>query len=309
MKHNIKITIILIAMFLITQLIGLFVVNFYETSNNELPYGMEPPEDINTQTSIISILFAFALAITLFFVLIKIKAEKFIRIWFFAVTVIAMGLTINAFIILLLKSPPNPYEYISILVFIITIPLAYFKIFKRNIFVHNFTELLIYPGIAAVFIPILNVLGIIILLLAISLYDIWAVWHSKFMQNMANFQINKIGVFGGFFVPYAGKKVRQKIKLLKEKYKNKKDLERHFKKAKIKVNLAILGGGDIIFPIITAGIFYKYLGLIPSLIITASATLGLLFIFILARKGKFYPAMPFLTIAMYLGMMISWLII
>ena len=92
-------------MFLITQLIGLFVINFYETSNNELPYGMEPPEEINTQTSIISILFAFALAITLFFVLIKIKAEKFIRIWFFAVTVIAMSLTINAFIILLLKSP------------------------------------------------------------------------------------------------------------------------------------------------------------------------------------------------------------
>lgn len=308
MKHNIKITIILIAMFIITQIIGSWVINFYGISNNELPYGMEPPEEINPQTSIISILFAFALAITLFFVLIKIKAEKFIRIWFFAVTVIAMSLTINALILFLLKNPPNPYEYISILVLILTIPLAYFKIFKRNILVHNLTELLIYPGIAAVFIPILNVLGIIILLLAISLYDIWAVWHSKFMQNMANFQITKIGVFGGFFVPYAGKEARQKIRLLKEKYKNKKNLERYLKKAKIKVNLAILGGGDIIFPIITAGIFYKYFGLTSSLIITASATLGLLFIFLLARKGKFYPAMPFLTIAMYLGMMISWLV-
>ena len=308
MKHNINITIILLSMFLITQLIGLFVVHFYETSNNELPYGMEPPEDINPQTSIISILFAFALAITLFFVLTKIKAEKFIRLWFFAVTVIAIGLTINAFILFLLKNPSNPYEYISLLILIITIPLAYFKIFKRNILVHNFTELLIYPGIAAVFVPILGVLGIIILLLAISLYDIWAVWHSGFMQNMAKYQIDKLKFFTGFFVPYAGKEARQKIKLLREKYKNKKSLENSLKKAKIKVNLAILGGGDIIFPIITAGIFYKYSGLIPSLIITASATLGLLFLFILARKGKFYPAMPFLTIAMYLGIMISWLI-
>lgn len=308
MKHNIKITLILLALFFITQLIGLFVIHFYETSSDELPYFMEPPEDINPQTSIISILFSFALAITLFFVLIKIKAEKFLRAWFFVVTVIAMGLTINAFILFLFKSPPNPYEYISILIFIITIPLAYFKIFKRNILVHNFTELLIYPGIAAVFVTILGVLGIIILLLAISLYDIWAVWHSKFMQNMANYQINKLKFFTGFFVPYAGKEVRQKIKSLKEKYKNKKDLEKILKKAKIKINLAILGGGDIIFPIITAGIFYKYQGVLSSLIITAAAMLGLLFLFILARKGKFYPAMPFLTIAMYLGMMVSWII-
>lgn len=307
MKHNTKITMILIAMFLITQLIGLFVVHFYN-SGNELPYGMEPPEDINPQTSIFSILFAFALAITLFFVLTRIKAEKFIRVWFFVVTAIAIGLTINAFILFLFKNPPNPYESISFLVLIIAIPLAYFKIFKRNLLVHNFTELLIYPGIASVFIPLLNILGIIILLLAISLYDIWAVWHSKFMQNMAKYQINKLKFFTGFFVPYAGKKARQKIRLLKDKYKNKKDLEKHLKKAKIKINLAILGGGDIIFPIITAGIFYKYAGLIPALIITASATLGLLFLFILARKGKFYPAMPFLTIAMYLGMMISWIL-
>jgi len=307
MKHNTKITAILIAMFLITQIIGLFVIHFYEISSNELPYWMEPPE-VNPQTSVISILFAFALAITLFFILTKIKAEKFIRLWFFAVTVIAMGLTINAFAIFLLKNPPNPYEYISILTLIVTIPLAYFKIFRRNLLVHNFTELLIYPGIAAVFIPILSVLGIIILLLAISLYDIWAVWHSKFMQNMAKYQIDKLKFFTGFFIPYAGKEARQKIKFLREKYKNKRDLERHLKKAKIKVNLAILGGGDIIFPIIAAGIFYKYSGLIPSLIITASATLGLLFLFILARKGKFYPAMPFLTIAIYLGMIIGWIL-
>lgn len=308
MKHNLKITIILMSMFLITQIIGLFVINFYENPSQELPYYMEPPEDINPQTSVISILFAFALAITLFFILTRINAEKFIRGWFFVVTTIAIGLTLNVFILFLLRNPPNPYEYISLIALIIAIPLTYFKIFKRNILIHNFTELLVYPGIAAVFIPILNVLGIIILLLAISLYDIWAVWHSKFMQNMAKYQMDKLRFFTGFFIPYAGKEAKQKIKLLKQKYKNKKILEKKLRLAKIKVNLAILGGGDIIFPIITAGVFFKYAGLIPALIITASATLGLLFLFIMARKGKFYPAMPFLTIAMYIGMMISWLI-
>jgi len=312
MKHNLKITIILLSMFLITQIIGLWVVNFYNISENQLPYGMQPPEKISNEQGVgflQNILIVFVFAIILFFVLTKIKAEKFIRAWFFVVTIIAIALCLNV-----IFSYIGISYYPSGIAILLATPLAFYKVYKRNLLVHNTTELLIYPGIAAVFVPILGVLGIIILLLAISLYDIWAVWKSEFMKNLAKFQIDKVKVFSGFFVPYANKKTKQKIKLLKDKslkYSDKKRdkfLETAFKKAKIKINLAILGGGDIIFPIITAGIFYKVLGLIPALIITASATLGLLFLFMLARKGKFYPAMPFLTIAMYLGMMISWLI-
>jgi len=307
MKHTIKITLILITMFIIAQLIGLYVINFYGYGNN-LPYGMEPPEKPENNQGIgflVNVLIAFVFAIFLFFILTKINSEKFIRLWFFVVSVIAIGLALNVFL-----SKINLF-YPSVIALIIALPLTYLEIFKKNIILVNLNKLLVYPGIAAVFIPILGVLGIIILLLAISLYDIWAVWHSGFMQKMADFQINKIGVFGGFFIPFADKKQKNKIKLLKQKYKNKsqKDLEKQFKKAKIKVNLAILGGGDIIFPIITAGIFYMALGLLSALIITASATLGLLYLFILAEKKKYYPAMPFLTIAMYLGMMVSWLII
>lgn len=291
------------SMFITTQLIGLFVISFYNAPDKQLPYGMEPPEEIKTETSFISILFAFAIAISLFFLLTKIKAEKFIRIWFFVVTVIAISLTLN---VVLFKFN---LIYTNFIALIFALPLAYIKIFKRDLLVHNITELIIYPGIAAVFVPILGILGIIILLFAISIYDIWAVWQSKFMQRMAKYQINKLKFFTGFFVPYAGKKQRAKIKLIKQKYKTKKALEKHFKNAKIKINLAILGGGDIIFPIITAGIFYKVYALIwPALIITISATLGLLGLFILAKKGKYYPAMPFLTIAMYSGMLINWLV-
>jgi presenilin-like A22 family membrane protease len=303
MKHNKKVTAILISMFLITQIIGILVVSSY-TNGIDLPYGMQPPEEVQQETSVISILFAFAIAIALIFFLTKIKAEKFLRAWFFIVTTLALSLTLYVIAFKL------NLAYASLIVVIIALPLAYTKIFKRNLLVHNATELLIYPGIAAVFVPILGVLGIIIFLLAISLYDIWAVWKSKFMEKMAKFQINKLKFFTGFFVPYAGKKAKEKIKLIKQKYASKGDkvLEKQFKKAKIKVNLAILGGGDIIFPIITAGVFYKVYGLLPALIITASATLGLLYLFILARKGKFYPAMPFITIAMYLGMIVNWLV-
>jgi len=309
MKHNTKITIILIAMFFITQIIGLAIINFYNHDSNSLPFGMEPPKEIKSeqqgiQTLYKNILPAFVIAIFLFFILTKLKLEKFIRTWFFLVTILALAITLN---VILLKS--NLLEYTSYIALAIALILAYFKIYKRNIIIHNLTELLIYPGIAAVFVPLLNVLGIIILLLLISLYDIWAVWHSQFMQKIANYQINNIKIFTGFFIPYADKKTKLKIKKLKQKYKDKKQLEKKFAKSKLKINLAILGGGDIIFPIITAGVFLKtYPTIFPALIITISSTLALTYLFISAKKGKFYPAMPFLTIGMYLGMILSWLI-
>jgi presenilin-like A22 family membrane protease len=312
-------------MFIITQFIGLFVISIYLHPGNTLPFNMQPPEEINPNDLGIffSIFIAFAIAISLFFILTRINAEKLIRFWFFIVTALAIGLTLKALFFvgfkdILINNPIPIFSFIVprisifsiILFFIICLPLAYIKIFKRNIFIHNLTELLIYPGIAAVFIPILNILGIIILLLAISIYDIWAVWHSEFMQKMAHYQINTLRFFTGFFIPYANKKEKEKIKLLKDKYKNKSEklLQNKFKEAKIKVNLAILGGGDIIFPIITAGIFYKYIGLIPALIITLSATISLLYLFVFAKKGKFYPAMPFLSSGMYIGMIIVWIL-
>ena len=89
---------------------------------------------------------------------------------------------------------------ISLIALVIAIPLAIGKIYKRNFIVHNFSELLIYPGIAAVFVPLLNLTSIIILLILISIYDMWAVWKSKIMQKMAKFQMNELKIFGGFYV-------------------------------------------------------------------------------------------------------------
>jgi presenilin-like A22 family membrane protease len=310
-------------MFFITQFIGLFVISIYLHPGNSLPFNMQPPAEVSPADALPSILIAFVIAIALFFVLTKINAEKLIRFWFFIVTALALGLTLKALYLFGLKDivftstipilsyiVPQFSIFSIIIFFAIALPLAIIKIYRRNIIVHNITELLIYPGIAAVFIPILNVYTITILLLLISIYDIWAVWHSGFMQKMAKFQIDHLKIFTGFFIPYANKKEKAKIKNIKEKYSEKSEnfLQKKLGEAKIKVNLAILGGGDIIFPIITAGIFYKYFGIIPALIITISATIAILYLFVFAKKGKFYPAMPFLTIGMYIGMLLAWVL-
>ena len=296
MKHNLKITLILLSMFFITQLIGLAVINAYSSPGTELPYGMQPPE-ISPGMSLTSIIIAMAIAIFLILLLMKIKGVWILRIWFFVVVTIAISITLNSAILRI--------QYSSFLALIISLPLAFYKIFRRNFIVHNFTELLVYPGIAAVFVPILSIWSIILLLLLISIYDVYAVWHSGFMQKMAKFQMEKVKVFAGFFVPYLGKKERKRIQLLRQKYKNSKQ---KFKNKKVKVNIAILGGGDVVFPMILAGVVLKTLGLglLPALTVSLFATLSLLLLFFKAKKGKFYPAMPFITAGCLVGLILGW---
>jgi presenilin-like A22 family membrane protease len=306
-KHNIKITAVLIAMFIITQFIGLAVINFYtpkyqqveingtiqNITTNPLPYNMAPPEDINKNFSPLYIAISMAIAVALIFLLMTIKASWFLRLWFFIVVIIALGVSFNSFFSWL-NIPYSEY-----LVLILAIPLAFIKVFRRSMLIHNLTELLIYPGIAVVLVPILNIWTAIILLILISIYDIYAVWHSGFMQKMAKFQINELKFFAGFFVPYIPKNVRLKMQNMK-----KSDL----KNKKVKVSLAILGGGDVVFPIIVSGVVLRTLGFLPALAVTLCASLALLGVFIFARKGRFYPAMPFITAGCFIGLLIAWLI-
>jgi len=303
-------------MFFLTQLIGLGVVYSYtpvieqvmingtlqNVTINPLPYGMEPPpieRQVDFFMMLPYIIIAFVIAILFVFLLTKFKAKIFMRLWFFLVVILVLGITLNA---VLMRFTP----YSSLIALAIALPLAIFKIFKRNMLVHNITELMVYPGIAVVFIPLLNVWTIILLLIAISLYDMWAVWHSGFMQKMAKFQMDELKIFAGFFVPYLSKGQKQKIKKLKEQEKLAKTKTGQPKT--MKVSVAILGGGDVVFPIITAGVIMRTLGLFPALIVSICATLALATLFYYSKKGKFYPAMPFITAGLFVGIILAYLV-
>jgi len=299
-------------MFVVTQLIGLVVIDAYSPSkivqvsehgtlvnktvggNITVPYGMEPPK---AQTSIefwgmfIQIVISFAIAIVIFFFLIRKKSSTLIRIWFTFVVFITIALAINA---LLGRTFPS-LSYLNEAALALAIPLTFYKVFKRNIIIHNLTELLIYPGLAAIFVPILNIWTAIILLIAISIYDIYAVWKSKLMVNLAKYQIKQLKLFTGFFVPYMTNKVRMQLAKLKGKKKLKK----------VKVNLAILGGGDVAFPLIFAGVVLNKYGMTDALITVAFTSVALLLLLMFSKKGKFYPAMPFLTAGCFAGFLIS----
>ncbi len=322
MKHNWKITFLLLSMFVLTQFIGLYVIDSHvfertkevngvnESITNPILTAFEPPPVEQTSdfsVYLVSIIFAFVIAIVILFLLTKFKVDIILRFWFFIVIAIALFITFNAIF----------GNYISSLYFIIAasaaaLVLSFFKVFRRNFIIHNLTELLIYPGIATLFVPILNLWSVLVLLLIISAYDIWAVWHSGIMQKMAKYQINNLKIFSGFFIPYIPKKLRMELKKMKK--------DKKLKHKKVKVSIAILGGGDVIFPIITAGVVLTMKqplgllpgftgGLIPAIFVIAGATLGLALLFVFSKKKKFYPAMPFITAGIFLGLTLAYLLL
>lgn len=340
MKHSLKITITIILMFLAAQFIGLGVINSYdqnfgpsaqqarqEAIEKGIPVAPEPELSfvqetvppkvelrgaIDIASVVTSIVIALIIAFALFLLLSRIRVTLLLRIWFAVVVFICLSLALS--LILYSLAPATLFTIFGKKVLIaeavavlLALALTYYKIVRRNILVHNFTELLIYPGLAVIFLPMLNWIAAAILLVAISIYDMWAVWKSKYMIKLAKFQMNHMKIFAGFLVPYIRAKDRIKIRRMRAvamKEKAKKGKKKKGKEFKIKVELAALGGGDVAFPLIFSGTIMLAFGIIPAIITTLCATLALALLLWFSQKGKFYPAMPFLSAGCFLGLMI-----
>ena len=289
MKHTLKITIFLIVLFFAAQVVGLEAVRqsidfgeLNKTGNvtyTSLMGNITRPE-VQPDYSFVWIFAAIIAGTLLVFLLMRFRQQKLWKVWFLLSVVVTLSFCFYA----LTKN--IGFSLISALV------LAVWKVYRPNIWVHNLTEIFIYGGLAVIFVPIMNVIAGIVLLILISGYDMYAVWKSRHMIKLAQFQ-TKSNVFAGLFVPYkripAPKKGEQVVKK--------------------KVRTAILGGGDIGFPLIFTGIIMtslimKYglvLGFFLSLIVTVCATIALLLLFLFAEKDKFYPAMPFISAGCFAG--------
>ena len=263
MKHTLRVTLMILALFCITQFLGLVVLHEYrpevqtitfngtevnQTIHN-LPYGLEPPQQ-EPSFSLISFVLAFILSLALLIALIKAHMAFFIRIWFSLVTVLALAVTFYA----LLPDHILKTWFAGGLAVISTA----WKLGKGNKYIHNITEVLLYPGIAALFVPLLSPFTVFILLILLSSYDIWAVWHSGFMQKLATYHMQEVKMFPGLVIPYMIKGTKKLLLKARKTGKLPKGL---------KVQVAILGGGDLIFPLLCAGTFYFAYGLVPALLI------------------------------------------
>ena len=75
------------------------------------------------------------------------------------------------------------------------------------------------------------------------------------------------------------------------------------------MSTAILGGGDVAFPLLFSGVLLKTTGgFVAPVITTLTTTVALALLFYYGEKGKFYPAMPFITLGCLIGAGIVWLL-
>ncbi|MFH1133216.1 MAG: presenilin family intramembrane aspartyl protease [Nanoarchaeota archaeon] len=289
MKHTVKVTAMLLGLFLVAQAIGLFVLTGYidPTASQQAgkpvydnpPFDLERPQ-LAEPTSYIFIIIAVLIGTALIFLLMRFRQVRLWKLWFLMSVVICLTVAFGAFL-------PD------ITALALALVLGLWKVLRPNVYIHNATEVFVYAGLAAIFVPIMNVFSAFMLLVLISLYDMYAVWKSKHMVALAQFQISS-KLFAGLSLAYDKQgALHASMPEIKQEKDGKGGKESRMRNA-------ILGGGDIGFPLIFAGVVMKqagYLALIVS--VFAAIALGLLFMY--GRKDRFYPAMPFVTIGCLLG--------
>lgn len=283
MKYDFKTIFILISLFFISQLVGLGIL--YKDMEVEVVNGTQqvihpetilgPRPEVSGWESFAWIITSIAVSTIMLLIIIKIGIVNIWKLLFFGSIFLSISLALGVLI--------NP-----ILAFIIALILALVKVFRPNMVIHNITEVLIYSGIAVMLVPLFEVEWIIALLLVISLYDFYAVFKSKHMVTMAKFQM-KSKLFAGIMIPYKAVKGQKKKK----------------------VAGAIIGGGDVAFPLMFSGVLMESLvkvnqltkeaAFVKILIIPFFISLTLLFLLTKGKEGKFYPAMPFITAACLLA--------
>ncbi|MGE0792627.1 MAG: presenilin family intramembrane aspartyl protease [Candidatus Woesearchaeota archaeon] len=303
MKHEFKVTLILVFIFFLSQLIGLAFIaadidNLTISDTGELvvvhPETVigERPE-FNGGQSLIYIIIGVLIGTLLLLFLAKYKAKKIWKFWY----ILAVIMTVSISLGVILSAQ---------IALILAIIIATIKILKPNIYTHNITEVLMYSGLAIFLVPLFDLFWISIVLILISIYDMYAVWKSKHMITLAKFTAES-NMFAGLTINYEANKIKQSHKKINLKNSTKN-----------KSKTAILGGGDVVFPLLFTGVVMEnlikngfsiinsYLFVLPIIIIT---TLALFLLFYYSKKGKFYPAMPFISMGCFLGAIFSWLLI
>lgn len=296
MKHALKITIALVLFFFMAQFIGLLIVNSYidhkKTAEAKavvlkpLPYGLERPEVKNQSTSFVYIIVVILIGTGLLLFVIKTRIVLIWKLMFFIAVSVSLSVAFAAFM--------NAY-FAAVLAILI----SFLRLYKPNVIIHNLSEIFIYGGIAAIMVNIFNLFAAFMLLIIISIYDYVAVYKTKHMIKLAEFQ-SKSRVFAGLFIPYEKGNIAAK-KFMMRKQKSE------IKKRKSKV--AVLGGGDIGFTLIFAGVVMKGLmlnepvliGFLKTMMIPIFVSLALLFLLLKGQENKFYPAMPVLSLGCFLG--------
>ncbi len=312
MKHSFKIVLLLVAIFLVSQITGLFFVNQsiseVKTVDGETTVGYERTTigerpDFQTWQSLLYIIIGVSIGTAVILLLAKYKKRRVWKGWF----LLAVWLTVSIALGVLMA---------TWLALVTAAAIALWKVYKPDPVIHNLSEILMYSGLAVLLVPLFDPLWASILLLIIAVYDVIAVWKSKHMVEMSKFMM-KSKIFAGLMVPKEGEMGRLKTKAMNSSHKKSGGEGGEKSGRSKKSSFAVLGGGDIAFPLLFTGVvmqsliqsgFSKINAFYLSLPVIFFTTASLLLLFYYTRKKEFYPAIPPLTAGCFVGGGVVWLI-
>jgi presenilin-like A22 family membrane protease len=166
-----------------------------------------------------------------------------------------------------------------------------------RIWLHDLLLVIALAAAAAIFGYLFSPLTFMIFMLIVSVYDVLAV-RFGFMVWMAD-KLSDTTSLPAFIFPKNPGDAALKLK------------DVHFnelrKEEAVKREYAILGGGDIGFPLMLAVSIYFAYGLVNSILVGALAALGLMGAFLIQKywlKGKPMPALPPITFMSLVGYLI-----
>jgi len=288
MKHSMIITALLLLGFVLSQLIGIYVIDSHIERTPEgfswtpmqTVLGPVEQEQMSVSGSILFISLGLLFGIGLILLLNYFGWRRIWKFWYGFAMFICINIVFSTFM-------SNIYSAVLSAILVIV------KLVKRNVIVHNITEILSYSGLAALFSPLFSSISAMLVLLIFSVYDFIAVLKSSFMIKLANFQASS-GAFAGLVLPY--KEMHKTIPHMVHKQNAKPSEE---------TKVAILGGGDIAFPLLFTGTVVATHTAGQALLIVPFTTASLLLLFKYGKKGKFYPALPFVTA----GCLAGWIVV
>lgn len=151
--------------------------------------------------------------------------------------------------------------------------ILFWRLKYPNVFNHNFCMILGLAGVGVIFGLSLAPEIIVFLLVIFSIYDFIAVYKTKHMQKIA-VEMTKYNAILALIIP-----------------KEINDLKCSLNKKEARKKLFILGGGDVVFPLLLSVSLVKA-SLFSSLLVAVFSLFGLFFSFWIFRKKGFREAMP-----------------
>lgn len=281
--------IVVVSFFIISNFLGFFAARNL-LSMEEMP---ETPVANESASSGVYFFLVVGLSTALMLVLYKLKASLVIKAWF----ALAIFLTLNVFFSTFLEFI---YAILATAIFFII------RYKTKRWQIRNLVDICAFAGAGALFGSMIGILPAIILLILLSVYDIVSVFYTKHMVSLAKSGV-KSDTFMGISYPKASgiSKEEKEVEGDSDKTDNKvKSRTKEEKESKF----GVLGGGDIIIPMIVSIALIKKFTILSGVFAVLFSALSLSVLLLKSKKGKFYPAIPPLAFGLFSGFSVWYLL-